>query len=99
MGADSLEEQPFSLEGSGKAPVLETLDVIELELNGRDTEIQELKAMPFNRERAEGVAAIEEALTSVQGRLSGFSDLDEALSHQRCWQQERASHLKRILQK
>merc|ERR1712129_180763 len=95
----AMQEQPFCLDKSGQPPLSEILDDIELELNGRDEEVQELKAMAFTRVRAEGVAAIELALHSVQGRLSGFTDLETALSHQCEWQQERARHLQRILQK
>jgi hypothetical protein len=97
--ASAVESRPFSSESSAESLVAEALDLIELELTGRDTEIQELKAMPFNRERAEGVSAIELALTDVQGRMASFSDLDQASSHQCDWQQERARHLLRILQK
>merc|ERR1712146_574561 len=55
--AIAVEDRPFSLEKSADLPASEVLDLIELELNGRDAEVQELKAMAFSRERAEGVAA------------------------------------------
>merc|ERR1711865_147911 len=94
--AVGIPDERFCLEKSAESTDGEVLDMIELDLNSRDTEIQDLKAMAFNRERAEGVAAIENALDVAQERLKNFADLEEALSHQRDWQSERARHLQRI---
>lgn len=91
--------QPFSLEAVSRASVAEELEIAELAINGRDAEIAEMKGMPFNRERAEGVAAVEGALKNLKSRFDEFSDLEQALSHQSHWLQERVSHLLRILQK
>jgi len=92
-------DKPFSLEEPKEAPASEVIDIIELELNVRDVEIQELRAMAFNRERAQGVSAVELDLSRIQGQLTGFENLDTASGHQRDWQHERARHLQRILSK
>merc|ERR1712014_157436 len=72
-------DRPFSADVPEQAPPAEIFDVVELELNGRDAEISEVKGMPFNRERAEAVEAIARSLANIQERLNSFTDLDEPL--------------------
>lgn len=81
------------------AAAAEILDVAELEINGREAEVTELKQMTFSRERVEGVAAVEEHLGMLGQRLAGLDSLDEALVFQRSWLQERIRHLLRLLSK
>jgi len=92
---------PFSWEdepASGPPPA-ELLEVAELEINGRDLELAELKQEQFSRERQAGVAAMEVSLAAIVERMERLGNLDETLAGQRSWQQERASHLLRILKK
>lgn len=81
------------------AMATETLEVSELEINGREAEVMELKQMAFSRERVQGVAAVEEELGRLETALTAMESLDEALTHQRSWLQERIRHLLRLLKK
>jgi len=97
--ATEMSNQPFALEASSPSSTAEVLEMAEVQINGRDAEITEMKGMPFNRERAEGVAVVEKSLIDLKSRLKELPDSEEALSHQSHWLQERVSHLLRILQK
>lgn len=82
------------------ADAAEVLNLAELEADGRDEEVVELKGMSFSRERAVGVHKVEEALTNMRDRLAGLEGvLDESQAGRRMWQQERARHLLRVLGK
>eukprot|EP00929_Paragymnodinium_shiwhaense_P097313 TRINITY_DN59042_c0_g1_i2.p1 TRINITY_DN59042_c0_g1~~TRINITY_DN59042_c0_g1_i2.p1 ORF type:complete len:521 (-),score=169.89 TRINITY_DN59042_c0_g1_i2:38-1600(-) len=91
--------KPFGMEAEEMSPA-EVLDAAELELTGRDLEVTEMKQMQFSRERQEGVAALEDALELVGQRLGSLPELeDPTLKGQRDWQQQRMSHLSRVLKK
>lgn len=81
------------------AMAAEVLEVAELEINGRDAEVTELKQMTFSRERVEGVAAVEEHLGMLDQKLTALDCSDQALMFQRSWLQERMRHLIRLLNK
>lgn len=98
--ANKSTSDPFSLdEMSELALCTEELEVAELEINGCDAEIAELKPKAFTRERQAGVAAVEAALADLEGRMENLGGLDETLKNQRSWLQERVRHLLRILKK
>eukprot|EP00927_Polykrikos_kofoidii_P077954 TRINITY_DN74834_c0_g1_i1.p1 TRINITY_DN74834_c0_g1~~TRINITY_DN74834_c0_g1_i1.p1 ORF type:complete len:488 (-),score=93.94 TRINITY_DN74834_c0_g1_i1:164-1627(-) len=92
---------PFSRDDEAPSAA-EILEVADLELNGRDEELADLKQQAFCRERQEGIAAIEASLGTLTQRLDGLGDLagqDTTLAAQRSWHQERLNHLLRILKK
>ncbi|CAJ1361742.1 unnamed protein product [Effrenium voratum] len=73
--------QPFAEDPEEAAlPPEELLDLADVELNGRDVEVADLKQSTFSRERQQGVDKVEEALTKLLQRLEGLENLDETLS-------------------
>merc|ERR1719282_424951 len=96
---DCMDTEPFAWEEPGEPSAMEKLDVVELEINGRDVEITDLKQEPFSRERQQGVVAIVEALSALEKRLNVISSMDDSLIERCSWLQEQANHLMRILQK
>lgn len=96
----ALELEPPAAGADAAADSAEVVNLAELEIDGRDEEVAALKSLAFSRERAVGVQAVEEALAAVRDRLAGLEGvLDEAQAGRRMWQQERASHLLRVLGK
>mmetsp|Transcript_11103 Transcript_11103/g.24481 ORF Transcript_11103/g.24481 Transcript_11103/m.24481 type:complete len:495 (-) Transcript_11103:99-1583(-) len=113
---------PSMLNGGGKtarfvldpdlhtAAAAEELEVAELELDCRESEVMELKEMTFSRERQAGVDNVEDRLQAIQERLKGLGEagevskddqsaLSETLAGQRWWQTERLGRLLRVLSK
>ncbi|CAK8991587.1 unnamed protein product [Durusdinium trenchii] len=80
-------------------PPEELLDLVDLELSGRDGEVADLKQTTFSRERQQGVDKVEEVLHSLLARVEKLEGLDETLSGQRVWVEEGANRLLRVLKK
>mmetsp|Transcript_46888 Transcript_46888/g.121398 ORF Transcript_46888/g.121398 Transcript_46888/m.121398 type:complete len:478 (+) Transcript_46888:52-1485(+) len=110
-----LLEEPQEAQGAvpfacDKPEAKEDLDCIALELDGRDLEIQELRALSFSRERQNGVMAVEDSIRAVEAQLGtdppkvaaeGTEEAaaEAAAGHQRLWLRERCNHLLRVLKK
>lgn len=93
-----LSEEPAA-ETEAAQKVEEQLDVADIEINGREVEVSDLKGMTFSRERQNGVEVVNEALTQLGSRLQALENLDETQSGQRYWLQERINLQLRVLKK
>eukprot|EP00435_Cladocopium_sp_Y103_P019537 s2051_g4.t1 len=91
---------PFSEEADpADLPPEELIDLVDLELSGRDGEVADLKQTTFSRERQQGVDKVEEALNDLLQRLKNLNSLDDKMSGQRVWVEEGANRLLRVLKK
>lgn len=88
---------PFSEEADpADLPPEELIDLVDLELSGRDGEVADLKQTTFSRERQQGVDKVEEALNDLLQRLKNLNSLDDKMSGQRVWVEEGANRLLRV---
>eukprot|EP00930_Biecheleria_cincta_P085350 TRINITY_DN74745_c0_g1_i1.p1 TRINITY_DN74745_c0_g1~~TRINITY_DN74745_c0_g1_i1.p1 ORF type:complete len:444 (-),score=114.79 TRINITY_DN74745_c0_g1_i1:28-1359(-) len=94
---EAFSEDPESADA--KLPAEEILELADVELEGRDVEVADLKHATFSRERQAGVVKIEESLVATLQRLGTLEGLGETLSGQKVWIEEGSQRLLRVLKK